>query len=55
MITSICVNGIIIIQIIVTWRLKAGMVEPEQTSIGEQWVRIHVSVTRNKSERDVAR
>jgi hypothetical protein len=54
MITSICVSGIIT-QIIVTWRLKVGMVEPEQISIAEQRTGNHVPFTTNNSERVVAR
>jgi hypothetical protein len=32
---------------IVTWRLNAGMVEPEQTSIAEQRLGNHVSAATN--------
>jgi hypothetical protein len=40
---------------ILTWRLKAGMVVPEQISIAKQRIRNHVPVTTNNSERAVAR
>jgi hypothetical protein len=40
---------------IVTWQLKAGMVEPEQTSIAEQRLGNHVPSTTNSNERVVER
>jgi hypothetical protein len=40
---------------IVTLRLKAGGVEPKQTSIAEQRIGNYVPVTTNSSERVVAR
>jgi hypothetical protein len=39
---------------IVTRRLKAGIAEPEQTSIAEQRLGNHVPATTNSNERIVA-
>jgi hypothetical protein len=40
---------------IVTWRLKAGIVEPERTSIAKQLFGNHVPAATNSNARVVAR
>jgi hypothetical protein len=39
----------------VTWRMKAGIVEPEQTSIAEQRLGNNFHATTNSNERIVAK